>query len=98
MRNVESNELGAPASLPANVGRQDAGAPGFMVPVPSLLMIVLLGASGYIGRAFGGELQRRGWAFTPVSRTDFDYSRFEVLLRFLRETKPVFLINAAGYA
>jgi len=60
-------------------------------------MIVLLGASGYVGRAFGSELQRRGWAFTSVSRSDLDYGRFEVLLGFLRETRPAFLINAAGY-
>jgi len=60
-------------------------------------MIVLLGASGYVGRAFGSELQRRGWAFTCVSRSDLDYGRFEVLLGFLRETRPAFLINAAGY-
>lgn len=60
-------------------------------------MIVLLGASGYIGQAFADELRRRQRDFLAVSRTQIDYTRFEVLLDFLRERKPEFLINAAGY-
>ena len=48
-------------------------------------MIVLLGASGYIGQAFAAELVRRNLMFLPLSRRDMDYSRFEVLLKFLRE-------------
>jgi dTDP-4-dehydrorhamnose reductase len=60
-------------------------------------MIVLLGASGYIGQAFAAELVRRNLMFLPLSRRDMDYSRFEVLLKFLRERKPAFVINAAGY-
>src|SRR5689334_14876037 len=60
-------------------------------------MILLLGASGYMGQAFRDELERRRWPFTPLSRTELDYTRFEPLLRFLRETRPDFLINAAGH-
>ena len=60
-------------------------------------MIVLLGASGYMGRAFAGELQRRQLDFTPLSRRDVDYTRFDELLRYLRRVKPAFLINAAGF-
>ncbi len=60
-------------------------------------MILLLGASGYIGQAFAAELARRDMAFTAVSRRDVDYSRFEALLRLLRERRPEFVINAAGY-
>ncbi len=60
-------------------------------------MIVLLGASGYIGQAFAVELARRNLTFLPLSRRDVDYSRFGVLLKFLRERKPAFVINAAGY-
>jgi dTDP-4-dehydrorhamnose reductase len=60
-------------------------------------MILLLGASGYIGQAFAAELQRRNQPFTPLSRREADYSRFETLLAYLRETKPAFVINAAGY-
>ena len=60
-------------------------------------MILLLGASGYIGQAFAAELTRRKLDFTPLARAEVDYSRFEVLLKFLRERKPTFVINAAGY-
>jgi len=60
-------------------------------------MILLLGASGYIGQAFAAELGRRGLSFMPLSRRETDYSRFDVLLKFLREHKPEFVINAAGY-
>jgi len=60
-------------------------------------MILLLGASGYIGEAFARELQRRKKEFLPLSRKQVDYSRFDVLLDFLRTKKPAFVINAAGY-
>ena len=63
----------------------------------SFSMILLLGASGYVGEAFATELSRRKLTFTPLSRCDVDYSRFDVLLKFLRERKPAFVINAAGY-
>ena len=61
-------------------------------------MILLLGASGYVGQSFAAELARRGTPFTPLSRRDVDYSRFDVLLEFLRRIKPGFVINTAGYA
>jgi dTDP-4-dehydrorhamnose reductase len=60
-------------------------------------MILLLGASGYIGQAFAHELDRRGWKFAPLSRKQTDYTRFDLLLDHLRETQPEFVINAAGY-
>jgi dTDP-4-dehydrorhamnose reductase len=60
-------------------------------------MILLLGASGYIGQAFGADLSRRKLAFTPLSRRELDYNRFAELLEFLRERRPAFVINAAGY-
>jgi UDP-glucose 4,6-dehydratase len=61
-------------------------------------MILLLGASGYMGRAFAGELRRRGHSFIPLTRKAFDYTRFDFLFDYLRTMKPVFLINAAGFA
>jgi dTDP-4-dehydrorhamnose reductase len=61
-------------------------------------MIVLLGASGYIGQAFAQELTRRKTNFIPLSRKQVDYSRFDVLRAFLQDKQPAFLINAAGYA
>ena len=60
-------------------------------------MILLLGASGYVGSAFARELTRRKWAFHPLSRGEVDYSRFETLLEFLRSNKPSFVLNAAGF-
>ncbi len=60
-------------------------------------MILLLGASGYIGRAFAGELRRRGLCFIPLTRRAFDYTRFDFLFDYLRTMRPAFLINAASY-
>ena len=60
-------------------------------------MIILLGASGYIGQAFVQELTRRHWPFLPLSRKQLDYSRFDLLLNFLRDRKPDFVLNAAGF-
>jgi dTDP-4-dehydrorhamnose reductase len=61
-------------------------------------MIVLLGSSGYFGRAFAAELRRRGQSFIPLTRRAFDYTRFDYLFDYLRTMRPVFLINAAGYS
>ncbi len=61
-------------------------------------MIVLLGSSGSFGRAFAAELRRRGLSFIPLTRTAFDYTRFDYLFDYLRTMKPEFLINAAGYS
>ena len=60
-------------------------------------MIVLLGATGYIGEAFARELERRKSPFLALSRKEVDYTRFEVLLDFLQARKPEFVVNAAGY-
>lgn len=60
-------------------------------------MILLLGASGYIGEAFAKELQRRKSPFMSLSRKETDYTNFEKLLGFLDSNKPGFVINAAGY-
>src|SRR5271154_4689028 len=60
-------------------------------------MILLLGATGYIGEAFARELARRKTDFIPLSRKQVDYTRFDLLLEFLKAKKPGFIINAAGY-
>jgi len=60
-------------------------------------MTVLLGATGYIGQAFVEALRERKQPFKTLSRKELDYTQYEVLLNFLRETRPDFLINAAGY-
>jgi len=60
-------------------------------------MILLLGATGYIGEAFAAELKRRHENFLTLSRRQVDYSRFDLLLKFLREHRPEFVVNSAGY-
>jgi len=60
-------------------------------------MILLLGATGYIGQSFAAELTRRGRNFRALSRSDLDYTRFDLLFAFLREHRPEFVVNAAGY-
>ncbi len=58
---------------------------------------ILLGAGGYIGQAFADEMRRREVHFIARSRAQVNYADFETLLKFLKETKPDFLVNAAGY-
>jgi dTDP-4-dehydrorhamnose reductase len=60
-------------------------------------MILLLGSSGYLGTAFATELRKRGLGFTPLTRQTLDYTRFDQLFRYVRDTRPSFVINAAGY-
>ncbi len=60
-------------------------------------MIVLLGATGYIGEAFHAALQKRRWPTAILRRKDFDYTSFPRLLDYLEKSKPEFVINCAGY-
>ena len=60
-------------------------------------MILLLGATGYLGRAFAVELRKRKIPFTPLTRRAVDYTRFDILFNYLHTLKPDFVINAAGY-
>lgn len=58
-------------------------------------MILILGASGYIGRAFQSELNKRGLKFRYLSRQQ--YSNFESLYFSLKDIRPDFVICAAGF-
>jgi UDP-glucose 4,6-dehydratase len=60
-------------------------------------MIALLGATGYVGAAFARALEKRRQPFAALSRRQLDYTRYDVLVRYLRDQRPAFLINAAGY-
>ena len=60
-------------------------------------MILLLGATGYIGEAFARELTRRKTDFIVLSRRQVDYTRFDALREFLKTKQPAFVVNAAGY-
>lgn len=61
-------------------------------------MILLLGATGYVGQAFSSELRQRRISFIPLTRKAVDYSNFDVLFGYIRKMKPEFVINAAGFA
>ena len=61
-------------------------------------MIVLLGGSGYVGTAFREALEADGREVLALSRAETDYSDLSVLTALLKERKPEFLINAAGYS
>jgi len=61
-------------------------------------MILLLGASGYVGQAFSAQLRRRRWSFIPLTRRAIDYTSFDILFDYVRKMRPEFIINAAGYA
>jgi dTDP-4-dehydrorhamnose reductase len=60
-------------------------------------MVIVLGATGYLGQAFTEELRRRRTRFVPLTRRAVDYTRFEVLFEYLRQMNPAFVINAAGF-
>lgn len=60
-------------------------------------MILLLGATGYVGTAFAQLLESRDEPFRGISRREFDYTDRDSLIGLLRGTKATFLINAAGY-
>lgn len=59
--------------------------------------VALLGANGYVGQALRAALEARRIRCLPLGRSDFDFLDFSRLAAFLREKRPAFLINAAGY-
>lgn len=60
-------------------------------------MVFLLGASGYIGQAFGKEMIQRGIPFRTISRKEINLADHRFLVAALRKEKPKFVINAAGF-
>ena len=63
-----------------------------------MAMILLLGAHGYVGRNFAAHLQAKGLEVHAPSRAAHDYTDAAVLRKLLRELRPDFVINAAGFA
>lgn len=61
-------------------------------------MILLLGASGYIGSAFERFCRSTGRDFRAVSRANTNYYDVDELVRLLQDVRPACLINAAGYS
>jgi dTDP-4-dehydrorhamnose reductase len=59
--------------------------------------IWIFGASGYVGGAYQRLLESRGLSFRALPRTDLDYYDRPTLIAALKEARPAFLINCAGY-
>ena len=60
-------------------------------------MYLVLGSTGYLGSYFVNNLIKKNEMVRGLSRKEFDYTDRDQLISFLREHKPKFLINAAGY-
>jgi dTDP-4-dehydrorhamnose reductase len=60
-------------------------------------MILILGASGYIGRAYQSFFARQGIDYKVGDRLKLNYLRPEGLRQLVDEVRPEFLINASGY-
>lgn len=60
-------------------------------------MIIILGGSGYVGQAFQNHLRKEQIEYYSIRRSEYDYTDKDALDRLLKESKPDFLINAAGY-
>jgi dTDP-4-dehydrorhamnose reductase len=60
-------------------------------------MILLLGASGYVGQAYQRFFSERKIEFVAADRARFDYRTREGLRGLIREVRPEFLVNSAGY-
>lgn len=59
--------------------------------------ILLLGSSGYVGKAFQCHLNRSEADWKPLSLRDPNLSQASVLRDAIRVHRPDFLINCAGY-
>jgi len=60
-------------------------------------MIFLIGGTGYIGSQFATDLERRGIEYLNLSRSEYDYYNYDLFLQLLKQYKPDFVINCAGY-
>jgi dTDP-4-dehydrorhamnose reductase len=59
--------------------------------------IWILGASGYVGHAYQRLLETRGIAARALPRSALDYYNLATLTAALREARPPFVVNCAGY-
>lgn len=60
-------------------------------------MILLLGSTGYVGGAFADFFEQNEIRYLGISRCQVDYTKRDRLIELIAESKPSFLINAAGY-
>jgi dTDP-4-dehydrorhamnose reductase len=61
------------------------------------MMILLIGASGYVGRGYVRLLAKRGIDSIALRRDQVDGTRKEAVAEALRAYRPQFVINAAGF-
>lgn len=59
--------------------------------------IWIFGASGYVGSAYQRLLESRGLPYRALPRNVLDYYNLPELIIALREARPSFLVNCAGY-
>jgi len=59
--------------------------------------VLLLGGSGYVGNAFQSFFAAQEITFHNFSSRGSGYTNFSALEKVLRELRPSFVINAAGY-
>lgn len=59
--------------------------------------ILLLGPNGYVGKAFQSFFSKNEITFIPISREICDLLDQEKLFKLIKELKPDFIINCAGY-
>lgn len=60
-------------------------------------MILLLGASGYVGAAFQCYFTTHGLSWRGLDIAELDCTNLNALTAFLQRERPTFLINCAGY-
>ena len=60
-------------------------------------MIVLLGASGYVGSAIATRLRHLGLEFLSPSHSDLDLTSRDAVARWFAGKHPEFVINAVGF-
>ena len=60
-------------------------------------MILLLGGSGYVGKAYQRLFTRLGVPYRNLARKEVDYTNVHHLADLLAESRAEFVINSAGY-
>ena len=60
-------------------------------------MILIFGGNGYVGGAFGRYFERASLPYRLLSRRDVDCARSASVRNLLKESRPEFVINCAGY-
>lgn len=60
-------------------------------------MIILLGASGYVGSAIAARLRRLGREFLAPSHSDLNLTSKDAVARWFAGRQPEFVINAVGF-